>query len=112
MPGGSEYPGSPDDLARYRALVERHGIAEVLGAKNPYTSRNGWMTSFVDPTGLICFRLSAGGRDELIAEGGAAVQQYGKNMPDFASAPGDADEPSLDRWFGVSWEHAGSLPPK
>ncbi len=112
MPGGSKYPGSPDDLERYRALVDRHGESEVLGAKNPYTSRNGWMTSFLDPTGLICFRLSGEGRDELIAEGGAAVQQYGKNMPDFASAPGDADDVTLDRWLAASWDHTGSLTPK
>ncbi len=112
MPGGSEYPGSPDDLARYRALVDRHPDAEVLGAKNPYTSRNGWMASFLDPDGLICFRLSADDRDGLIDVGGSAVQQYGRNMPDFASAPTGMSDDDLDRWLATSWDHTGTLTPK
>ena len=112
MPKGSAYPGSPDDLARYVAMVERHGHAEVKGAKNPYTSRNGWMSSFLDPDGLICFRLSADERASLLKEGGGEVQQYGKNMPDFASAPGGADDDELDRWLAISWDHTGSLEPK
>lgn len=112
MPRGSGYPGSADDLERYRGLVDRHPDAEVLGAKNPYTSRNGWMTSFLDPAGLICFRLSPDDRVALIAAGGADVQHHGRNMPDFASPPADLIDADLDRWFGVSWDHAGSLPPK
>jgi hypothetical protein len=59
MPRGSAYPGSLADLEAYRDLVDRHREAEVLGAKNPYTSRNGWMTSFLDPDGHICLRLSS-----------------------------------------------------
>ena len=112
MPGGSKYPGSPDDLAAYRELVDRHAEAEVAGAKNPYTSRNGWMTSFLDPNGLICLRLAADDRDAVIAAGGAAVQQYGKNMPDFASVPSGASDADLDTWFATSWDHAGTLTPK
>ena len=112
MPKGSAYPGSPDDLARYIALIERHGETEVLGAKNPYTSRNGWMTSFLDPTGLVCFRLDPAERETLIGEGGAAVEQYGRNMPDFASLPPDADAATADRWMAISWHHAGTLDPK
>ena len=75
MPRGSDYPGSPDDLDAYRDLVDRHADADVLGAKNPYTSRNGWMTSYLDPDGVVCVRLSPAGRDDLIAASGSAVHQ-------------------------------------
>ncbi len=112
MPRGSAYPGSPDDLAAYCDLVDRHANAEVLGAKNPYTSRNGWMTSFLDPDGLICLRLSADQREAVIEAGGAAVQQYGRNMPDFANVPSGATDAELDALFAQSWDHAGTLPPK
>lgn len=112
MPKGSAYPGSPADLGRYAAVVERHGDAELKGAKNPYTSRNGWMSSFLDPNGLICFRLDDEQRANLLVEGGGAVQQYGKNMPDFGSAPADLSDADLDRWFATSWDHTGSLDPK
>ena len=93
-------------------MVHRHGDASVLGAKNPYTSRNGWMTSFLDPKGRICLRLPPAARDEVIAAGGAAVEQYGRNMPDFASAATAATETELDELFAQSWDHAGTLKPK
>ncbi|MEM9891439.1 MAG: hypothetical protein AAF962_11305 [Actinomycetota bacterium] len=112
MPGGDKYPGPADRLAIYRALIDRHDEAEVKGAKNPYTSRNGWMTSFLDPDGLICFRLAAEEREGLLAEGGDAVQQYNRNMPDFASAPPDMADADLDRWLATSWDHTGTLDPK
>lgn len=112
MPRGSAYPGSPDDLEHYRDLVDRHPEADVLGAKNPYTSRNGWMTSFLDPDGLVCLRLSKDDRDAVIADGGGEVQQYGSHMPDFASVPPDAIAERLDALFALSWDHAGTLPPK
>ena len=112
MPSGSAYPGSPEDLAAYLELVDRHSEAEALGAKNPYTSRNGWMTSFLDRLGLICLRLSADDRDVVIAHGGAAVQQYGRNMPDFASVAPSATDDELDDLFAMSWDHAGTLQPK
>ena len=112
MPGGSAYPGSADDLARYRALVDRHGGSEVKGAKNPYTSVNGWMASFLDPDGLICLRLDVDDHAELLAAGGSAVQQYGRNMPDFVALPTPADDAFADRWFARSWDHTASLDPK
>ena len=84
----------------------------MLGAKNPYTSRNGWMTSFLDPEGLICLRLSADDRTALISAGGAAVEQYGRNMPDFASVPLSASDADLDALFARSWDHAATLTPK
>ncbi len=112
MPKGSAYPGSPDDLEAYRTLIDRHADAEVLGAKNPYTSRNGWMTSFLDPDGLVCLRLPADDREATIAAGGAAVKQYGRNMPDFASLPLAATDRELDDLFARSWHHAGTLEPK
>jgi len=112
MPKGSKYPGSLDDLEGYRDLIDRHPDAVVLGAKNPYTSRNGWMTSFLDPEGLICVRLSPEGRSEVIEAGGAAVEQYGKNMPEFASVPPSAVDADLDALFAESWDHTGSLKPK
>ena len=112
MPKGNAYPGSLDALEAYRDLVARHRQAELLGAKNPYTSRNGWMTSFLDPQGLCCLRLSPEDRTAVISAGGAAVEQYGRNMPDFASVPATAGNAELDALFTRSWDHAGTLKPK
>lgn len=112
MPKGSEYPGPAERLAVYRDLVDRHGDAELKGAKNPYTSRNGWMTSFLDPEGVICVRLGSDQRQDALDEGGASVEQYGRNMPDFAGLPVDIADADADRWFTTSWDHTGTLDPK
>ena len=49
MPGGSQYPGPAEALEQYTAAVDASaGDSMVKGAKNPYTSRNGHMFSFLD----------------------------------------------------------------
>ena len=112
MPRGSEYPGSPERLDAFRALVDQHGEPEVKGAKNPYTSRNGWMTSFLDPDGVICVRLDAAQRADALTAGCSEVQQYGRNMPDFVGLPADLPPDDQSSWFARSWDHAGTLEPK
>ena len=112
MPKGSAYPGSAADLARYAGVIDRHGTTEVKGAKNPYTSRNGWMTSFLDPDGVICVRLGAAQRADALAAGCSEVQQYGRNMPDFVGLPADLSPDDQSSWFARSWDHAGTLEPK
>ena len=112
MPGGSKYPGPAERLSVYRDLVERHGAAEVKGAKNPYTSLNGWMTSFLDPDGIICLRLGSEDRAVAIDAGANEVQQYGRNMPDFVGLPLGISQVDADLWFDRSWAHTGLLVPK
>jgi hypothetical protein len=53
MPKGSAYPGPAERLDAYRSVVARHGEVDLKGAKNPYTSRNGWMTSFLVPESVV-----------------------------------------------------------
>ena len=58
MPGGSKYQGPSGALEAYRSVVDGgHSDAEVQGAKNPYTSRNGHMFSFLDADGTMALRL-------------------------------------------------------
>ena len=59
MPGGSQYQGPMVALELYTAAVDASSIdSEVKGAKNPYTSRNGHMFSFLDRDGTMALRLS------------------------------------------------------
>ena len=116
MPGGSKYPGPPAALEAYKAAVEGSDSgAEVKGAKNPYTSRNGHMFSFLDGDGTMAIRLS----DELTDEFRASfisgdVIQYGATMRGYSSVPADllADTKKIADWFDKSWEWIGTLPPK
>ncbi|MDJ0925768.1 MAG: hypothetical protein QNJ77_14525 [Acidimicrobiia bacterium] len=116
MPGGSKYEGPPAALEAYTSVVEesRSG-AEVKGAKNPYTSRNGHMFSFLDKDGTMALRLSDEMTDEFRSnyESGDVIQ-YGATMRGYSSVPGDllADVDTLAEWFDRSFDWIGTLPPK
>jgi len=116
MPGGSKYEGPHEALEAYRLVVEAsQSDAEVKGARNPYTSRNGHMFSFLDPEGTLALRLS----EELTAEFRSSyksrdVIQYGATMRGYSSVPAEllADSGTLTVWFDRSWEWIGTLPAK
>ncbi len=116
MPGGSEYPGPPDAFELYAAAVARSasGVA-VKGAKNPYTSRNGHMFSFLAPDGAMALRLSDALREEFLARyDSGPVMQYGSVMRGYVEVSGallrETDE--LACWFDRSHDWIGTLPPK
>lgn len=96
-------------------MVEASGNGEVKGAKNPYTSRNGHMFSFLDADGQMALQLSP----ELEAEfrsgfESGPVIQYDRTMNGYSSVPGDllADTEALQGWYDRSWEWIGTLKPK
>ena len=116
MPGGHDYQGPPQALARYRAVVEAaRSEAEIKGAKNPYTSRNGHMFSFLTPDGSMALRLSEklGARFQSEHESGP-VTQYGSVMRGYVSVPAGllAEPAELAVWFDKAWDWIGSLPAK
>ena len=114
MPGGKDYQGPPDALERYTAVVQM--VEEsVKGAKNPYTSRNGHMFSFLDGNGMMALRLS----DELTAEfvsryESGPVMQYGSVMRGYVSVPDSllSDPEELGTWFAKAFDWIGTLEPK
>ncbi len=114
MPGGSDYEGPPDALERYAAVVEGAGEG-VKGAKNPYTSRNGHMFSFLDGEGAMALRLSKELTEEFLAnfESGP-VMQYGSVMRGYVSIPDDllSDTEALGSWFEKAFDWIGTLEPK
>lgn len=114
MPRGSEYPGPADALERYAAVVEAAGET-VKGAKNPYTSRNGHMYSFLDRDGGMALRLSKElGADFQANYESGPVTQYGSVMRGYVSVP-DAllrDPEALGAWFRRSYDWIGTLEPK
>jgi TfoX N-terminal domain len=116
MPGGSEYQGPQDALARYMAVVEASAAdAEVRGAKNPYTARNGHMFSFLDADGTMALRLSDDGYDEFLATyQSGPVTQYGSVMRGYVAVPDEllTDTDSIAAWFDRAYEWIGTLPPK
>jgi hypothetical protein len=116
MPNASAYEGPPEALAQYRAVVDASsGDTIVKGATNPYTSRNGHMFSFLDPTGMMALRLSDELTEQFLSEfESGPVMQYNSVMRGYSSIPADllADTDTLVTWFDRSFEWIGTLPPK
>lgn len=114
MPGGSDYQGPPEALERYAAVVEQAGET-VKGAKNPYTSRNGHMFSFLAADGAMALRLSDDLTDEFLSryESGP-VEQYGSVMRGYVSIPDDllTETEELSSWFEKAHAWIGTLEPK
>jgi len=114
VPGGSDYRGPSDALTRYAAAVGEAGEV-VKGAKNPYTSRNGHMFSFLDADGTMAIRLSDELADEFLSryESGPVIQ-YGSVMRGYVSVPDDllSDTEEIGSWFKKAFEWIGTLEPK
>ncbi len=116
MAGGSAYPGPSEALELYTAVVERSASdTSVKGAKNPYTSRNGHMFSFLDAEGTMALRLpKEHGEDFLTRYDSGPVLQYGSVMRGYVAVPDallhNTDE--LAGWFDKSHDWIGTLPPK
>lgn len=116
MPGGSEYKGPAEALTRYAAVVAASGADTIVkGAKNPYTSRNGHMFSFLGPDGTMALRMSEDDREEFLAsfESGPVIQ-YGSVMRGYVSIPAELLEKTdeLRSWFDKSHDWIGTLEPK
>lgn len=116
MPGGSDYQGPPEALEHYKDVVEASGSdVDVKGAKNPYTSRNGHMFSFLDADGAMALRLSDELGDAFKSQyESGEVRSYGAVMRGYVSVPAELlDRPSeLGEWFAQAHDWIGTLKPK
>ena len=96
-------------------MVAASGNGEVKGAKNPYTSRNGHMFSFLDGDGTMALRLSGDLEAEFRSlHQSGPVSQYGRTMRGYSSVPPElvADIDALREWYDRASEWIGTLKPK
>jgi len=112
---GAGYPGPPARLELYERVVAAIDAVERKGATMPYTSRNGHMFSFLDPTGSMALRLSADDRAEFLSTYASTLaEQHGRVMQEFVVVPDDLLERTdeLAGWFARSHDWIGTLKPK
>src|SRR6266566_4171490 len=104
-----------DRLVAYdRVIAARPGV-ERKGARIPYTSLNGHMTSYLTETGSLVLRLSPADRTRFIEEFGTTLHTaYGTIQKEFVDVPDDllVDTDALRPWFGASLEWIAGLKPK
>jgi len=101
-------------LAAYDRLVSTIPGVERKGAKMPYTSVNGNMTSFLDD-GVLAIRLSATDRERFVEQFGSAIHvSQGHVMKEYVTVPPSLldDTVSLTPWFAASWSYGSGLKPK
>lgn len=111
----ASYTGPSAALVQYELIVATVDGLTRKGAANPYTSRNGWMTSFLDKEGSMGLRLGTTDRDEFLDAWDTSIaQQHGSNMPEFAAVPSALfdDVGAVAPWFARSWDWVGTLKPK
>jgi hypothetical protein len=109
------YAGPPARLELYERVVATMSAVERKGATMPYTSRNGHMFSFLDPTGAMALRLSANDRAEFLSTYATTLaEQHGRVMQEFVVVPDDLLERTdeLAGWFTRSHDWIGTLKPK
>jgi hypothetical protein len=111
----SAYQGPGERLALYEDVIASHPGIERKGATMPYTSLNGHMTSFLDPTGSMALRLPSEARDEFLRlYPSRLAEQHGREMKEFVVVPtGLLEQPGdLSPWLHRSHEWIGTLEPK
>ena len=111
----AKYTGPADRLELYEMLVASVDGVERKGAANPYTSRNGHMTSFIDKEGEVSIRLDGESRQEFMERYDSRISvQYGSQMKEFVVVPDELLEQrdEIREWFVRSWEWVGTKDPK
>ncbi len=111
----AKYTGPEAALERYERAVSALEGVDRKGAKNPYTSRNGHMFSFLDQGGTLAIRLSDEDLQEFRGtyESGPSIQ-YGSTMRGYSTVPDELleDTDAVVAWLKRSHDWIGTLPPK
>jgi hypothetical protein len=97
-----------------RLVATSHGL-ERKGAKLPYTSVNGNMTSFLAETGVLALRLSPSDRTTFLSRFATTLHEaHGHVMKEYVSVPASllADTETLTPWFAASLAYVAGLKPK
>jgi len=102
-------------LELYEKLVATNPKVERKGAANPYTSRNGHMFTYLNPSGSLALRLPAEEREEFLKKFKTKLfEAYGAVMKEYVTVPDSLlkNTKELQKYFALSYEYVGSLKPK
>src|ERR687887_1516562 len=111
----NQYRGPVTSAGAYDRVIATVPGVERKGAKMPYTSVNGNMSSYLTEDGTLALRLSPIDLERFIAEFGAALNvTYGHVQKEYVAVPPVVfeDTPTLAPWFAASWGYVLSLRPK
>jgi hypothetical protein len=104
-----------DKLALYENLVATIPEVERKGAANPYTSLNGHMFSWLNPSGSLALRLPADEREKFLKKYETTIcEAYGVVKTEYVVVPDSLlrNTKELRKYFEMSYRYVQTLKPK
>ena len=98
----------------YGKLVATNPKVERKGAANPYTSLNGHMFTYLNPSGSLA-RLPPDERERFLKKYKTKLfEAYGAVMKEYVTVPDRLlkNTKELRKYFALSYEYVASLKPK
>jgi hypothetical protein len=111
----NQYRGPVTSAGAYDRVIATVPGVERKGAKMPYTSVNGNMSSYLAEDGTLALRLSPADLQRFMTAFGASLNvTYGHVQKEYVAVPAAVldDTPTLAPWFAASWTYVSSLRPK
>jgi len=105
----------PDKLALYDKLIATNPEIERKGALNPYTSLNGHMFTYLNPSGSLALRLPEDEREKFLKKYKTTLfEAYGAVMKEYVTVPDSLlkDTKTLQQYFQLSYEYVKTRKPK
>ena len=102
-------------IPAYDRVIATRPEVERKGAKIPYTSLNGNMSSYLAVDGTLVLRLTASDRAAFLAQYESGLHEaYGTVQKEYVDVPPDLLEATDDLapWFAASVRYVGGLRPK
>ena len=102
-------------LGAYDRLIATRPEVERKGAKIPYTSLNGHMTSYLTESGALVLRLSPRDRARFLEEQRTTLHTAhgtSRRSSSTCRTPLFLDTPAIAPWFAVSLDWIATLKPK
>jgi TfoX/Sxy family transcriptional regulator of competence genes len=104
-----------EKLALYEKLIATHPKIERKGAANPYTSLNGLMFTYLNPSGTLALRLPEEEREKFLKKYKTKLfEAYGAVMKEYVTVPDSllAKTSELQKYLELSYQYIASLKPK
>jgi len=101
--------------ALYDKLLATNPKIERKGAANPYTSLNGHMFTYLNPSGTLALRLPEEEREKFLKKYKTTLfEAYGAVMKEYATVPGSLlkNTKELSKYLERSYAYIKTLKPK
>src|SRR5271169_6949456 len=104
-----------DKLDLYEKLLRTNPKIERKGAANPYTSLNGHMFTYLNPSGILALRLPEREREEFLEKYKTTLfEAYGAVMREYVTVPDSLLKKTkeLRKYLELSYAYIQTLRPK